>query len=92
MYAVSIYTICVRLFLNCMQDLGRTALMEACSRGHTDIVQMLLNNHADPNIRNNVGSYIQAKFYNYNLIPYSMAGQHCFMHVLEDMYKQLKFF
>ena len=26
------------------------------------------------------------------LIPYSTVGLHCFMHVLEDMYKPLNFF
>ena len=44
------------VFIAELQDLGRTALMDACSKGHSDIIQLLLSNNADPNIRNNVGS------------------------------------
>ena len=39
-----------------MQDIGRTALMDACARGHTECVELLLSKHADPSIQSDVGS------------------------------------
>ena len=38
-----------------IQDIGHTALMDACFKGHTECVELLLSHHADPNIRSDVG-------------------------------------
>ena len=49
------FRLCVSIVI--LQDIGRTALMYACFGGHTECVELLLSNHADPNIRNHVGNY-----------------------------------
>ena len=60
--SIIIYTLymCVSLFLS-PQD-GDTPLYRASSNGHTDVVRLLLENKADPNISYNV-SYSMMPFH-----------------------------
>ncbi len=47
--------------INAKNRSGNTALMEACAQGHEDIINLLLDQHADPGIKNNIGETVAIK-------------------------------